>query len=335
MNPQPASERRSRFETLNEFVDHGQAHLRSLGCGAAAALWFSLWRFENAETGCVRVGAGTLGECFGTDKRNVQRMLAQLEEHGYLETIHAGSRGRGSCAVYRLFAVPEKASPAHILKFKKGVTNTPLATAEAGATEEEKASPVPLSPVEKGITGTPLCAPEKGVTVTPFEKEKASPEHGKGVTVTHVQKQKKNKDIPAIGIAGEESEAKRKKAPANPNHPLAVKAFCEAWQEAHGRGYCFRGKRDGEAVTFLLKAVDNDLAAFKAMVARYLADRDQFIVKNSHDLGIFRATVNKWTVPKGSSVARPVIKKPTDIPMLNPERLQQDCPPMEAINVPA
>ncbi|VTR94104.1 unnamed protein product [Gemmata massiliana] len=32
---------------------------------------------------------------------------------------------------------------------------------------------------------------------------------------------------------------------------------------------------------------------------------------------------------------QPVVKKPTDIPMLNPERLQQDCPPMEAINVPA
>ncbi len=32
---------------------------------------------------------------------------------------------------------------------------------------------------------------------------------------------------------------------------------------------------------------------------------------------------------------QPVVKKPTDIPMLSPERLQQDCPPMEELNVPA
>jgi hypothetical protein len=86
----PATEKRSRFATLNEFVDCGHARLRKQGCGAAAALWFCLWRFASAENDTVRVGLGTLAECFGSDRRNVQRMLAQLEQHGYLVTLAPG-----------------------------------------------------------------------------------------------------------------------------------------------------------------------------------------------------------------------------------------------------
>lgn len=114
------------------------------------------------------------------------------------------------------------------------------------------------------------------------------------------------KDIPAsagreAGQNGNPKPAPKKKpvktkAP-NPMHRPAVDAFTVAWKAKYGRDYCFGGGKDGKAVTFLLGAVGNDLDRFQALVGRYLADTDSFVMKNAHNLGTLQMKVNTYLGP--------------------------------------
>ena len=142
---EPIKPNASRFGHFNEFIDRGQAHLRSLGCASASMLWVTLWRFESAQDRLVRVGLARLSECYGTDKRNIVRMLAQLETHGYLLTVDAGRPGRGShCATYRL-TLPVKGVVVTPLLI--GVTTTPLGRAKVSP---RRVKGVVVTPVQKG-----------------------------------------------------------------------------------------------------------------------------------------------------------------------------------------
>ena len=244
----------TRFDKLNAFVDHGQAHLVELGCAAAARLWLTIWRFENLNADSARVALSTLAECYGTDKRNVARMLGQLEERGYLVTLEPGRAGRGSCAVYRLIAVPEKVSPEH------------------------------LSSAGKGVTTTPLSRSEIGVTTTPIVPEKSSPEHGKGVATTPVQKeQKKNKDKdpptpPQPGGGSDPAPSEHRSRKTKPD-PEADPLFVRFWA-----AYPRRVKKPQAAAAFaktkptieLLEAMLAAIARF-ARSADWLRDNGQYI----------------------------------------------------------
>ena len=161
---EPIKPNTSRFGHFNEFIDRGQAHLRSLGCASAAQLWVTLWRFENAQDRLVRVGLARLSECYGTDKRNIVRMLAQLESHGYLRTVEPGRPGRGSCAVYSL-SVPDKG--VMVTPISKGVTMTPLG--------REKVSPRRV----KGVTMTPV---QKKTQKKTEKRARPTPENVAGQT---------------------------------------------------------------------------------------------------------------------------------------------------------
>jgi hypothetical protein len=261
-----------RFEKFNAFIDHGQAALVRDGCGAAARLWATLWRFENAHTDSARVGLDTLAERCGTDKSHVLRMTKQLKTMGYLAILDAGKPGRGSCAVYRLLLPAGKVSPRL------------------------------LSEPEIGVTTTPIEASTIGVVVTPIEDEKVSPRLRKGVSMTPVQKQKKNNTPAAVAAEGVEvSKTKSKKLPkakgaTNPNQKPAIDYFCSAWKSNHGGAtYAFATAKDAGIVKDILRHLGNDLGAFCKLVDRYLLDgTDTLVNRNGHDLPTLRHKLNGY-----------------------------------------
>jgi hypothetical protein len=266
----------SRFDKFNSFTRRGQARLARAGCAAAVRLWYTIWAYENAGTDSARVSAGTLAEDYGTDRRNVGRMLAQLEEHGYLITLSTGSKGRGACAVYRLTVPLENASPGRI------------------------------SDEGKCVTRTHISAPNKCVPTTHIGGENASWAPGKCVTTTHEQKEQK-KDIPAAVAAGG-TEATKAKAPGkvkpprgrpakatNPNLARAVEAFVAAWRAKYARDYIFAGGKDAKAIKLVLAAVGNDLDRFRGVVGAYLGSTDKFITDTAHALGVLQMKINAFT----------------------------------------
>ncbi|QJX01250.1 hypothetical protein FTUN_8889 [Frigoriglobus tundricola] len=211
--------RPTRFALLNDFVDRGQAGLRRGGCGSAVALWLTIWRFAG-EGDCARVAVDTLAACYGTDRRNVQRMLAQLEQHSYLAIVDRGKRGRGTCATYRLLVPAElNASPV----VEKCVTTTHLPVEENASQlriydankcvpsthfEEVNASPGRILEGTKCVLATHITSPEKCVTTTHLTELNASPVVEKCVTTTHEQKQKKKEEppLPPAVAGGADSE---------------------------------------------------------------------------------------------------------------------------------
>ncbi len=291
---EPIKPNTSRFGHFNAFIDHGQANLRALGCAAAAQLWTTLWRFESKATATVTVGLARLSACYGTDKRNIVRMLAQLELHGYLRTVEPGRPGRGSCAVYAL-SVPDI-----------GVTVTPI----------------------KGVSMTPIG---KGVTETPLSREKVSPRQKKGVTSTPVQKKRQKEEVKRARPAPENvvsPTAGKTPSKAGGEHREAVAIFCDAWAAKYGVKYPFGGGKDGTAIRAILAHLGGDVTAFAAVVGRFLSDPDPWLSNNRHTLGVMRAQLAKWVTDSPVSVRRP----PTDFAGMTESRIAAQI--AEALRAP-
>lgn len=113
----------------------------------------------------------------------------------------------------------------------------------------------------------------------------------------------------------------------NPNHRPAVQAFVEMWQAKYGRNYAFARGKDADAVKWLLAQVGNDLDAFRAVVAAYLADGDKFVSGKAHDLGTLRSQANRWLV--SATAARPVNQDEQILSFLRGQLRRGDITPEE------
>ena len=90
---------RRSFVTFNLFVDSGQAHLREARVRVSRGPVVHPLAVRERRGRMRRGSRWKLSlQCFGTDRRNVQRMLVQLSEHGFLTVLDKGKKGRGSCA---------------------------------------------------------------------------------------------------------------------------------------------------------------------------------------------------------------------------------------------
>ncbi|MBP3956705.1 hypothetical protein J8F10_15630 [Gemmata sp. G18] len=230
------SDAQSRFDKLNAFIDHGQAPLRAAGCGAAAGLWLTIWRFERVPSDSACVSVRTLAECYGSDTKAVRRMLDQLEEHGYLVTLRAGDVRLSQSAVYRLVANPGLG-----------------ASCPQGDVKPEGTVPPALGAPCPQPWGHPALSP--GGTVPPIQKE-----------------QKKNKDkdplTPAkpggpVSERRTEKSARGKSRRATRTESLSIPipgildtpAFREWWAT-------WLGNRKKPVTTFAAKLQLDDLAPF-------------------------------------------------------------------------
>jgi hypothetical protein len=116
--PIGSARRVDRFGTHREFVRRHQANVVK-SCGARAALlWLTLWDYEDARTGLVRVSLKALARCYYGDPgkltsngthpgvTNIAKMIRSLVRAGYLLIVEEGRRGPDAkSAVYRL-AIP-------------------------------------------------------------------------------------------------------------------------------------------------------------------------------------------------------------------------------------
>ena len=91
---------------------------------------------------------------------------------------------------------------------------------------------------------------------------------------------------------------KTKDKATNPNHKPLVEYWMHEWDRRNGRAYAFLGAKDGTAITTILAAVGNDLDDAKRTIDAYLLDKDDFVGKNAHSLGMLASQVNRWTPRK-------------------------------------
>lgn len=96
---------RDRFRKLRAFVDTGQAIMRAQAGHSGCCLWFTLWAHENAASGTVSVGRGTLARVMGCGETNIKRLTKSFIQLGYLERIQDGIVGK-SASVYILNPFP-------------------------------------------------------------------------------------------------------------------------------------------------------------------------------------------------------------------------------------
>lgn len=293
----------SRFDHFNVFMEYGFAHLRKLGCGAAAMLWVHLWKFESKETGLTRPSLDTLARCyFGGDdaarnKGHVQRMIRQLETHGYLVEMEKGKRGRpgksggGRSAVYRLAVPAEKLPPTQLIEDGKVTPNATIPDGEKLRSARNKvAVGVTLQKVQKEEK-TEERAPEAAEEVLPIE-----PEDGRGA----------KRKVDGTGTARKRTPEGKRESGRHPEgvHARAVAIFCEAWQRRHGRAYFFKGGQDAKHVSNVLQHLANDLTAFEGIVDRFFTHPDPWYANNGHELRHLFSALNKLQVEPVASAPR-------------------------------
>ena len=77
-------------------------------------------------------------------------------------------------------------------------------------------------------------------------------------------------------------------------HTEAVGYFLKAWEKRYGKNYAFNRGKDGSAFKWFLQQVS--LTELKAIIDRYLADDEDFLVRKGHSVGILRSQFNTWHV---------------------------------------
>lgn len=104
--PPPKRKVASRFQTLNDFVDHSARMVST----TAQAAWYVLFR-DVKQDGRACMAHSQIAERIGMERRTVARALKQLEAQGLLTVVRRGGLNRGS-NVYRVHGKRQKTTPA-------------------------------------------------------------------------------------------------------------------------------------------------------------------------------------------------------------------------------
>jgi len=92
----PDSHSKTRFQTINDFVDNTMQTLEF----RASLAWFTLWR-NTKPTGLARIAVSDLARRMGCSPATAKRALKDLKRAGLLTVVARGSDGRG-VSTYRL-----------------------------------------------------------------------------------------------------------------------------------------------------------------------------------------------------------------------------------------
>lgn len=90
------------------------------------------------------------------------------------------------------------------------------------------------------------------------------------------------------------------KLATDPNHRPAVKYFCDQWAAKYGVKCAFDGGKDAKIIAMILGHVDRDLARFRATVDAYLADENEFVVRDRHGLGLLKSLLRRYLAADAS-----------------------------------
>ena len=123
---------------------------------------------------------------------------------------------------------------------------------------------------------------------------------------------------PPSALAAKKHGKKPRTTPDTPHHN-AIAIFMSAWEAKYGTRYLFVGTTDGTAVSAMLEAIDSDTERFRAIVALYLADDEQFLSRKKHPITLLRSGFNKYSAVSQSKPTEPTIKSPA-ASVTNPQR---------------
>lgn len=135
---------------------------------------------------------------------------------------------------------------------------------------------------------------EKGVT------QRALPEieieENKNITSASADVTKsaaaKNEQAPKSSV---DQTPKPRKQPSGAHHEF-FRAFDEAWKTRYGEPYTFFGAKDGEHVKWILSALHHDMGQATKVIANYIADDDEFLIKQRHSLGLLKSQFNRFRI---------------------------------------
>ncbi len=263
----------ARLPFLKFYVADHMAEVTLRQCSLAArGLWMEMLSLMHlcARRGYLLAASGTpltpdqLARLTGCSAEEVSRLLAELRSSGVFSCTTDG-------AIYCRRMVRDEGKRERCSSAgKKGGGNPSLGR----GTDREASQPAPLKEVPK--VGPKV--PPKVVPNLETRDQITSPPEKCG----------------AADPVSREPE-KPDKAPSNPNHKPAIEAFCNAWGAKYGAKYKFNRGKDAKIVADVLVHLGNDLETFQALVMRYLADDDPFVVQAGHVLALLLGRVNRYT----------------------------------------
>jgi hypothetical protein len=245
------------------------------------------------KTGTYGVTIKAFTEATGKDERTVRRALTRLKQRGLMPVVAHESGGRGNAPerTVKLPYVDRKE------KTKRGASAPPVLTPETRASEPR------VNGEQRGGVGAHVLEERgasddtKGGMGVP-ERRASAP-----LPITHTyhtslssasaEAQPAAKDI---SLAPPKPRGKTRKPPTA-GHQLLVDHFCRVWAERYPENekYTFKGGRDGEHIKFILKAVPL-LSDAKAVVDRYIACDEKFLVMKKHPLSMLVSEFERFKV---------------------------------------
>lgn len=144
--------------------------------------------------------------------------------------------------------------------------------------------------------GGPPCA-AKAVTTDDYERARLCVNACHGIAdstllslrpgdIQALLRKKVKTSQPALFDKGEEAMSE---------HKWSVEHWCFAWGQTYGAAYPFDGGKDGKVIKDLLRMCGG-WDVFREVVNRYMADADEFVLKQRHSLGLLRSQVHRWLV---------------------------------------
>ena len=99
---------------------------------------------------------------------------------------------------------------------------------------------------------------------------------------------------PLVPVA-EKAKKPRQHSEPSSEHPIAIRIFTDAWGEKYGAKYPFDGSKHGKAFAWMLDQAGGKAENLRPIVARFLADQDDFYAAGSrHSIDKLRANFARW-----------------------------------------
>lgn len=124
------------------------------------------------------------------------------------------------------------------------------------------------------------------------------------------KRREESKNPPSEGAAPPPDEPEKPKVGSAPRkepdgiHHEYIRVFVDAWSDRYpNEKYPFNGGKDGTAAKWFRDQTSGNLEKFKAVVARFMDDDDEFIA--GHDMGKLRSNFARWLVERPAGAFKP------------------------------
>jgi hypothetical protein len=248
--------------------------------GNEVSVLLAFARFVDARDGITFVGADRISELTGIHPRNVEKATASLTSRGILVTVDAGGGRNRPCR--RRIDFPE--TPAETARVSGRETPAKIATVAAKKTPAKTATVSRLNPGSL-VHETPADSYNKPRRKSPPSQE-YSQEYSQELLPACAGEGGFDAAAGEVGTSAKHSEKS--------GHTQLREFFCRRWKESKGAKYAFADGKDGSATKAILKACEGNLSEAQDLVERFLADEDDFLVKNGWGLSFLPGRINAY-----------------------------------------